>query len=150
MKSWELISLVLSALVAGLFHGPWIALSRSLKTFPPEVFLAIVDRMNRNMAPIMTVLMPAAMLSMITVLLFAYPKQPKAFALYAAALGLFLMALPVTMIVEVPIVEKIVTWTPSTLPPDWKSLRDRWMSFHKIRVVTGLLSFLLVAVAVIF
>jgi hypothetical protein len=24
----------------------------------PEVFLAIVDRMNRNMAPVMTVLMP--------------------------------------------------------------------------------------------
>ena len=68
MKTWELISIVLSALVAGMFHGPWVALSRSMRSFTPEVFLAIVDRMNRNMAPVMTVLMPAALLSIIAVM----------------------------------------------------------------------------------
>jgi hypothetical protein len=33
MKTWELISIVLSALTAGMFHGSWIALSRSMKTY---------------------------------------------------------------------------------------------------------------------
>jgi hypothetical protein len=51
-KTWELIGIVLWALTAGMFHGPWIALSRSMKTFAPEVFLEIVDRMTRNMAPV--------------------------------------------------------------------------------------------------
>ncbi len=41
MKIWELISIVLSALVAGMFLGPWVALTRSISTFQPNVLLAI-------------------------------------------------------------------------------------------------------------
>src|ERR1700733_10185753 len=79
MKAWELISIVLSALTAGMFHGPWIALSRSMKMFSPEVFLAIVDRMNRNMEPVMTVLMPGTMLSIIPLLLIFLPPTTDGF-----------------------------------------------------------------------
>ena len=46
LKIWELISIVLSALVTGVFWGPWVALSRSISTFAPEVFLAIVNRLT--------------------------------------------------------------------------------------------------------
>ena len=110
MKTWELISIVLAALTAGMFHGPWIALSRSMRTFTPEVFLAIVDRMNRNMAPVMTVLMPATLLAIIPVMLLSYHVQPKTFYLSAAAFVLFIVALLVTVFIEVPIVEQIATW----------------------------------------
>jgi uncharacterized membrane protein len=150
MKTWELISIVLSALTAGMFYGPWIALSRSMKTFAPEVFLAIVDRMNRNMAPVMTVLLPAALLSIIPVLLMSYREYSRVFYLNAAAFALFIAALIVTVFVEVPIVEQIVTWKVSTLPGNWRELRDRWMRFHVIRVVAGLGSLVLLVVAVIF
>jgi uncharacterized membrane protein len=150
MKTWELISIVLSALTAGMFHGPWIALSRSMKTFTPEVFLAIVDRMNRNMAPVMTVLMPATLLSIIPVLLMSYHDYPRIFYLDAAALGLFIIALIVTVFVEVPIVEEIAKWTVATLPGNWQELRDRWMRFHVIRVVAGLGSVVLLVIAAIF
>jgi uncharacterized membrane protein len=150
MKGWQLTSIVLSALVAGMFHGPWIALSRSMRTFSPDVFLAIVDRMNRNMAPVMTVLMPATLLSIVPVLVLSYRNQPLTFYLSATAVALFLVALLVTVLVEVPIVEEIVTWTVSTLPPDWQSLRDRWMKFHIIRVIAGLASLVLLLVGAIF
>jgi uncharacterized membrane protein len=150
MKGWELVSIVLSAFVAGMFHGPWIALSRSLRTFTPEVFLAIVDRMNRNMAPMMTVLMPAALLSIIPVLLLSYSEQPRTFYLYAAAFVLFIVALIVTVFVEVPIVKEIATWSVSTLPGNWEELRDRWIRFHVIRVVAGLASFVFLVVGAIF
>jgi uncharacterized membrane protein len=150
MKIWELISIVLSALTAGMFHGPWIALSRSMRTFTPEVFLAIVDRMNRNMAPVMTVLMPATLLSIIPVLLLSYHEQPKTFYLSVAAFVLFIVALLITVWVEVPIVQQIVTWTTSALPDNWQQLRDRWMKFHVLRVVAGLASLVLLVVAAIF
>jgi uncharacterized membrane protein len=150
MKTWELISIVLSALTVGMFHGPWIALSRSMKTFTPEFFLEIVDRMNRNMAPVMTVLMPGTMLSIIPVMLFSYRQQPMILYLNAAALLLFLIALLVTVVVEVPIVQQIVTWTPSTLPANWQQLRDRWIRFHVLRVITGIASLILLLVAAIF
>ena len=150
MKTWELISIICSALVAGMFYGPWAALSRSMRTFPPEVFLAIVDRMNRNMAPVMTVLMPATVFAMIPVLIGSYGTYPKIFSLYVAAFVLFIVALVVTVLVEVPIVKEIVTWTVDTLPPNWQQLRDRWVRFHIIRVVAGLASLVLLLIAAIF
>ena len=150
MKTWELISIICSALVAGMFYGPWAALSRSMRTFTPEVFLAIVDRMNRNMAPVMTVLMPAVVLAMVPVLLGSYGTHPEVFSLYAAALVLFIVAMAVTVLVEVPLVKEIVTWTVGTLPPNWQQLRDRWVRFHIIRVVAGLVSLVLLLIAAIF
>jgi uncharacterized membrane protein len=150
MKTWELISIVLAAMVAGMFHGPWVALSRSMSTFAPEAFLAIVDRMNRNMAPVMTVLMPAALLSIIPVLLLSYHEQPLTFYLNATAFALFIVALLVTVLVEVPIVEEIVTWTVTTLPSNWQQLRDRWTRFHIIRVIAGLAGLVLLVAGTIF
>jgi uncharacterized membrane protein len=150
MKTWELISIVLLALMAGMFHGPWAALSRSMSTFTPEVFLAIVDRMNRNMAPVMTVLMPASLLSIVPVLILSYHERPLTFVLSATALVLFIVALLVTILVEVPIIEEIATWTVSTLPADWQQLRDRWLRFHLIRVIAGLASLVLLVVGAIF
>jgi hypothetical protein len=44
LKICELISIVFSAFVGGMYWGPWLALSRSLRTFTPEVFLDVVDR----------------------------------------------------------------------------------------------------------
>lgn len=149
MKTWELLSIVLSALTLGMFHGPWVALSRSMKTFQPDVFLAIVDRMNRNMAPVMTVLMPVTLLAIIPVLLMSFHKQPMTFYLNAAALTLFILALLVTVLIEVPIIEEIVTWTASTLPENWQQLRDRWTKFHIIRGVAGLGSFVLLVIGAI-
>jgi len=150
LKTCELISIVLSALVAGMFSGPWAALSISMKTFTPEVFLAIVDRMNRNMAPVMTILMPANLLAIATLLLLSIHVQPKTFYISAIALVLFLTSLLVTVVVEVPIVTEIATWTPTTLPPNWQQLRDRWLRFHVIRVAAGLSSFILLLVAALF
>lgn len=106
LKIWELISIVLSTLVTGVFWGPWVALSRSISTFAPEVFLAIVNRLSRNIAPAMTVLMPAALLSMVPVLFLSFNEGPRTFYLTLAGFALFLAALLVTIIVEVPIVKQ--------------------------------------------
>ena len=54
LKTFELVSIVLSALVGGMYWGPWLALIRSLNTLKPEVFLDVVDRLNRNMAGLLT------------------------------------------------------------------------------------------------
>lgn len=93
LKICELVSIVLSALVAGVFWGPWVGLSRSNATFEPDVFLAIVRRMSLNLAPLMTVLMPAALLSTFPVLFLSYNGHFVTFFLTLAGLGLFVTAL---------------------------------------------------------
>jgi hypothetical protein len=148
-KIWELISILLSALVAGMFWGPWLALSRSISTFKPEVFLAIVHRMNQNMASVMTILMPAALLSTVPVLFISYSERRRTFYLTLTGFALFMVALLVTVLVEVPIVKQIETWTVATLPGNWQQLRDRWGAFHVVRMVasgTGLVLLVIVAI----
>jgi uncharacterized membrane protein len=146
LRIWEVISILLSASVAGMFFGPWIALTRTIGVFAPDVFIAIVRRMNRNMAPVMTALMPAALLSTIPVLLASYGARPWTFYMALTALALLIVSLLVTVIVEVPIVRQVETWTPSSLPGDWQCLRDRWGAFHVVRVVAGISGFVLLLV----
>ena len=89
MAVFQVISIVLSALVLGVFWGPWVGLTRSLVTFEPEAFLAIVKRLSTNLAPVMTILMPAALLSMVPVLIFAFGQL---FAVVLALLPAVLLA----------------------------------------------------------
>lgn len=150
IKIWELVSIFLLALVTGIFWGPWLGLSRSITTFQPEVFLAIGHRMIRNLAPVMPILMPAAMLSILPVLFLSYTRRPETFYLNLVGLTLFVIALLVTLVVEVPIDNKIMTWTVATLPDNWENLRDRWETFHVIRTVASVGGLAVLLIAAIF
>ena len=136
--------------VAGVFWGPWVGLSRSNAAFEPGVFLAIVRRMSQNLAPLMTVLMPAALLSMVPVLLLSYSGHPMTFFLTLTGLALFAAALAVTMLVEVPIVKRMEAWTVPTLPGDWRQHRDRWGAFHVVRVAASLVGLVCLLAGAIF
>jgi hypothetical protein len=43
------------------------------------------------------------------------------------------VALVLTLAVEVPIDHQIQDWTAATLPDDWRSIQARWELFHTIR-----------------
>lgn len=150
LKVWELVGIFLLALVTGVFWGPWLGLSRSSAAFKPEVFLAIGHHMIRNLAPIMPVLMPAALLSELPVLFMSYRERPDTFFLNLAGFGLFVIALLVTLMVEVPIDKQIKTWTAATLPTNWEQLRDRWNAFHVVRTFASVAGLFLLLVAAIF
>jgi len=146
----QLVSVVLLVLLGGLYWGPWLALTRSMATFEPGVFLSIVKRMNRNMAPMMTILMPVALLSTLPVLVLSYAHRRQTFYLTLSALALFVITLLVTMLVEVPLVQQMDRWTVSTLPHDWRRVRDRWGAFHILRIVPSIAGIVLLLVGAIF
>lgn len=54
---------------------------------------------------------------------------------------LLLMGIVVTLVFEVPINKQIAAWTPATVPPNWSSLRDRWVRFHWLRTLAGMAAF---------
>ena len=102
------------------------------------------------MEPVMTILTPVGLLSIVPVLFISYGTRPETFYLTMAGFALFLAALVVTVLVEVPIVKQIVTWTDSTLPDNWQQLRDRWGAFHVIRVFAGIAGLVLLVVGAIY
>ncbi len=143
----QLVSILLVVLVFGVFWGPWLALSRSMASFEPAVFLPIVARMNKNLSGAMTVLMPLTLASLIAVAIFARGTD---FVLVLASLLAFIVSVVVTMAIEVPQVKTIVAWTAQTLPLDWQKPRDKWVSFHPVRIIAGFASLVLLLVAAIF
>ncbi|HWC78829.1 MAG TPA: anthrone oxygenase family protein [Pseudonocardiaceae bacterium] len=150
LKACELLNIVLSALVTGVFWGPWVGLTRSIATFEPAAFLAIGYRLNVNLAPLMTVLMPVALLTAVPTLVLSVGGRPATFVLTLIGVLLFVVALVVTLAIEVPIAARIKSWASGTaLPDDWRQQRDRWAAVHVVRVATGIAGLgLLVAGAV--
>jgi hypothetical protein len=150
LKIWELISIILSTLVAGIFFGPWVALSGSAGGFKPEVWLAIVNRFNSNLFPVMSVLMPGALLSIVPVLFITYNGQWGTFFLNAIAVALSAVALLVTVLFQMPIVKQMRSWTVATLPHNWEQIRDRWEAFHAVGVAASVAGLVMMLTAAIF
>ena len=148
MDVWELLSIAFVATVVSLFSGPRAALTKSIQDCTFEVFVEIVDRMNGSLAPALTVLLPAAFLSLSLTVLTSYREFPKLFFLNATALLLFSSALLVAIVFELPIIEEIATWPATlTIPDDWRNTRQRWFRVHIVRIALGLLSLLLLITA---
>ena len=137
LRLLDILSITLAALVMGVFWGPWIALTRSISTLGPDVFLVVVHRLDRNLGGLMGVLFPLTLASMVPVAILAI-GHPVSFVLELVGLLFFVLALVVTAAVEVPIVKKIRGWTAETMPANWEQSRDRWVSFHLLRVIPGI------------
>ncbi len=150
LQVWQFVNILLAALVTGVFWGPWLGLSRSMETFPPEVFLAIGHRMIRNLAPIMPFLMPATLLSTVPVLVISHGDRPTVFYFTLSELALFLVALAITLIVEIPIDNQIRAWTVASLPDDWRQVRTRWARFHVARTFASVAGLALVVAGAVF
>jgi hypothetical protein len=104
-----------------------------MATFKPETFLEIASAMIGNLGTIMALLVPAASLSTLPVLYLQYRRSSHAFYTTLAGFAFFVVALLITLLVEVPLDMEFQSWTVSTLPADWELLRDRWEWYHVIR-----------------
>jgi hypothetical protein len=151
LKIWQFINIFLSALAAGVLWGRWLTLSRSIAEITPETFLEIGKAMIGNAVPVVPILTFAAILSTVPVLLLLYRrKRSKAFAATLAAFVLFVAALLITLLVEVPIDRQILDWTVATLPANWEELRDHRETFHVMRTFAYLAGLALITGAAVF
>lgn len=139
-KITSFAALFLLALVTGVFWGTWFTLTRSIETFSASEFIHIGQTIISNVAWPMRILMPACILFMIVSASLTPDKKSAEFYLSAVACLLIVIALLVTLLVEVPIDNQIRTWTPETVPADWTTLRARWQVFHTARTFVSLAS----------
>ena len=150
LKAAQFVSLVLVALVTGVFWGSWLGLSRSIQTFAPDTFLAIGQAMIGNLAPVMPFLVILAGLSQLVLLFQLRSRGLSAFLPALIAFVMFVIAIAVTLLIEVPIDNQIRVWTPASLPADWTVIRDRWESFHVLRTFSSLGGLILLTGATVF
>src|SRR5215831_12146465 len=122
VRVWQFGSIFLWALVAGVFWGPCLGLSRSIASFSPDAFLAIGKTMIGNLAPVMPFLIIAAIASMAPVLIISYRQRSDMFVLTLVSFALAITALLITLLVEVPIDNQIKIWMVNSLPYDWRQI----------------------------
>src|SRR6266480_1695174 len=150
LKLRNLVALFLLALLAGVFCGTSFTLTGSIETFSPAEFIHIGKTIIANVAWPMRILMPACILFML-LSAWLYPeKKSPGFFLKVAACLLIIVALLITLLVEVSIDNQIKTWTAETTPSDWEAIRERWQYFHTARTFVSLVSFGSLAIAIIF
>lgn len=133
LEVWQFINIFLLSLVTGVFWGTWLGLSRSMSSLSAETFLEVGHAMIGNLGTIMAILMPAAMLTTLPVLYLLYRSRPKRFYVTLIGFMLFVLALLITLLIEVPLDFQFQQWTAATLPANWQQLRDRWEWFHFLR-----------------
>jgi len=140
LKGIEFISLILAALVMGVFWGTWFTLTRSIHDFSAAEFIHIGKTIIANVAIPMSIIMPATLLLMLIAILLSRQINKYSFYLYSISFLLMVITLIITVAVEVPIDNQIKTWTETSVPGNWESLRQRWDSFHTIRTFTSIAS----------
>jgi hypothetical protein len=141
LKSFRFLSLMLYALVLGVFWGTWLSQSRTMDALSAATFLENGRQYIANLAMPMRFLMPASLAATFAAAWFARRKGPAALWPALAAGILMAAALAVTLIVNVPIDNQIKTWTLESMPADWGRIRDHWEAFHALRTGMALAGF---------
>jgi uncharacterized membrane protein len=148
VRAAQATTVVLFALVMGVFWGTWFSLSRTMSRLSAETFVAVGHQMIQNLGAPMAILLPLALLSaLVTLVLLWRGGRTAAFWWMLAGFLLMVAALVVTLAVEVPIDNQIKTWTAATLPGDWRSVQTRWERFHTIRTFLSIAAVVAAAVS---
>ena len=135
------VALYLLMLITGVFWGTWFTLTRSLSEFPPNEFIHIGKAIIANVAIPMRILMPAGILGVAISVWLKRKSDQGRFYLGVLSLILIIAVLLITLLVLVPIDNDIKTWTESTVPSDFESIRVKWKSYHAARTFLSLASF---------
>jgi len=136
-------------LVVGVFWGIWLSLSRSYDQFSIPELHSLAKVMMPNLA------MPMRFLSCLTILLmsatayFILSKMSKEFYFALASIVLVLTSLLITILIEVPINNQVLTWTITSAPDNWKEIMIRWIAFNRIRTIAAVLSFVFFITAIL-
>lgn len=138
MKTLQLITGLLLVLISGVFWGTWFSLSRSMYELPAEMFLTIGKQIMQNVALTMSIIMPASILCLCILLIRSWKTKTVYFYCIFATLLLSVVALVITVGIEVPIDNKIRIWTVATIPSGWKNIREKWEVYHTIRTFVSL------------
>jgi len=132
-------------LVCGVFWGLYFALSRSYQVFNPVELAKIARTIVRNLE------VPMRNISLLCLALMGfsiafYPDKGNwNFYTMIASLLLIIGSLVITVAVEVPINNQVITWTAKNTPSGWEQLRNRWHYYNVVRTLFALLSFVLFA-----
>lgn len=116
-----------SELNVGAFAHP------TLNRQPRETHILMRASFARLFGRVMPFWMAGSTLLNLLLLLPFQRLSPEARRLALIAFAIQVLAIPFSLIGPVPINNRIINWTPQSLPSDWKAQEHRWDVYHWVR-----------------
>lgn len=88
----------------------------------------------------------STLLTLLLLLPFGHLTQ-SAWRFAAIASAIQVLAVVFSLVAPVPINNRIIKWTPNSLPQDWRAQERRWDSYHFARTCGLILAFALLAIS---
>jgi uncharacterized membrane protein len=130
-----------TALLSGIISGQMLAIgianwaARGL----PEVSWTLRFQLENKL---FTKTMPPSLIGpTVGIIGTLFLVQGRAFIFIAASAFFTALVLAITVVYNVPINNQVSAWTAGRAPPTWNVVRDRWLRFHFIRTVAGVMAF---------
>ena len=143
---------VLAVLVLGLMCGSELNVAvfahPSFSRQPLEIHI----RLRSSLAALLGRVMPfwmtgSTLLTLLLLLPFAHLSDP-AWRFSAIAFGIQVFAVLFSLVGPVPINNRIMKWTPESLPSDWRSQEHRWDLYHWVRTAGLIVAFALLVFSI--
>ena len=136
------VALLSTGLLAGIFLGDRVGLGFARPALPPSSFVQLQQIQHVHFVRFMPVLQIAAVLStLIWLFLLRSSVRTSQFLLLAlAAVGLAAVFV-LTITINVPINNTLMTWTASAPPPDAMEMWKRWEQVNTIRAIIAPIAF---------
>jgi uncharacterized membrane protein len=137
---------VLIALTAG--RAFWVTLGENPFNMSGATYVAFFQQLDRRIAiPIAVTGIGGTLLAGLAAM--AHRTDQRVFSLLLAAFGLAAIGSLVTVLVNVPINERVAAWNPAALPPDYEMFLRRWWEWHQVRMAALVTSMCLVLAAML-
>jgi uncharacterized membrane protein len=142
---------VVATVVLGLLCGSELNVAAfahpTLNRLPLETHIPMRASLARVFGRVMPFWMTgSALLNLLLLLPFEH-LDPQAWRLAAVAFAIQALAIPFSLLAPVPINNRIIKWTPRSLPDDWRAQEHRWDVYHWSRTCFLIVAFALLVVA---
>jgi uncharacterized membrane protein len=138
------VALVATGLLAGIFLGDRMGLGFARPALPASSFVQLQQIQHVHFVRMMPVLQIAALLSTLTWLfLLRADVRSSQFAVIALAAICLLVVFGMTMAINVPINNTLMTWNASAPPGDAMEIWKRWEQVNTVRAIISPIGFAL-------
>jgi uncharacterized membrane protein len=138
------VALVATGLLAGIFLGDRMGLGFARPALPASSFVQLQQIQHVHFVRMMPVLQIAALLSTLTWLfLLRSSVRSSQFAVIALAAICLLVVFGLTMAINVPINNTLMTWNASAPPGNAMEIWKRWEQVNTVRAIISPIGFAL-------
>lgn len=136
------IAITCTGLAAGVFLGHWRGVSIATPQLDPSSFIQLQQVIHVHFVPMMPILLfGAAAASIVWALLLRKSQEETGFWLVTGTAVSMTVVLGLTLAINVPINQLLMTWDAERPPADLMRLWRPWEVSHAIRTVLALVAF---------